>query len=224
VPEIIPFVFMALFKLPLALTVTQILAIDLGTDLLPALGLGSERPEPNVMHRPPRQRTRPLLDKGLILRSFLWLGLIETTLCYLGFFYVFYANGYNLLHLPRVDLLPLAERLLSPEGRVYILATTVFHAGVVAAQIGNAFACRTEKGKVRYLGYITNHFLLAGIAVEIGLILLLIYFPPLAWVFEHLPLPPKYWAGLALFAPILYILDWTRRWIVRRIEWSHNRD
>ena len=40
VPEIVPFILMALFNIPLALTVAQILAIDLGTDLLPALALG----------------------------------------------------------------------------------------------------------------------------------------------------------------------------------------
>jgi len=42
------------------------------------------------------------------------------------------------------------------------LATTVFHAGVVAAQIGNAFACRTEKEYVRRLGWFGNRFLVWG--------------------------------------------------------------
>ena len=79
----LPFMLTALFGIPLALTVAQILAIDLGTDLLPALALGMERPEPDVMRRPPRRRNQPLLDKRLLmLRAFLWLGLIEAALCY----------------------------------------------------------------------------------------------------------------------------------------------
>ncbi|MFJ5612588.1 cation transporting ATPase C-terminal domain-containing protein [Streptomyces sp. NPDC093221] len=43
--------------LPLPLTVLQILAIDLGTETLPALALGREPAEPGVMDRPPRPRT-----------------------------------------------------------------------------------------------------------------------------------------------------------------------
>jgi magnesium-transporting ATPase (P-type) len=215
VPEIMPFILMALFKIPLALTVTQILAIDLGTDLLPALAIGTEKPEPEVMQRPPRQRARPLLDRSLFIRAF-WLGVIETVLCYFGFFAVFYFAGYtHLLSLPRLDLLPYINRLAFGEGRVYVLATTVFHAGVVTAQIGNAFACRTERGVVRRIGFFSNRFLLVGIAIEILLILALIYIPPLALVFEHLPIPRNYWAILILYAPILYLLDWIRRQIIR---------
>ncbi|MGH2592771.1 MAG: cation-translocating P-type ATPase, partial [Anaerolineae bacterium] len=149
-PEIVPFIITALFQIPLALTVTQILAIDLGTDLLPALALGTEKPEPNVMRRLPRKRTQPLLDTGLVLRAFVWLGGIETALCYTGFFVVYSMSGYtNFLNLPRSDWLPYLDRLAAPEGQLYVLATTVFHAGVVTAQIGNAFACRTEKARVR---------------------------------------------------------------------------
>jgi magnesium-transporting ATPase (P-type) len=218
VPEVLPFLLMSLFKLPLALTVAQILAIDLGTDLLPALALGAERPEPGVMERPPRPRHQPLIDRTLLQRSFLWLGLIETALCYLAFYVVFYTNGFpNLLEFARVDLLPFDERVLTDSGRLYIMATTVFHAGVVMAQIGNAFACRTERGHVHYLGWLTNSALLMGVVGEIALIAALIYVPPLAALFEHAPFPLHYWVGLALFAPILYLFDWLRRIIVRRM-------
>jgi magnesium-transporting ATPase (P-type) len=221
VPEIAPFVLTALFRVPLALTVTQILAIDLGTDLLPALALSTEKPEPNVMRRPPRRRDQPLLDAGLLTRAFLWLGLIEAALCYIGFFGVYAQAGYalrDLAHLPRPDWLSFAERLLTPEGRVYILATTVFHAGVVAAQIGNAFTCRTEIEKVHRLGWFSNRFLLLGIVVEVAVIGLLIYVQPLADLFEHLPAPPVYWLGLSLYAPALYTLDRIRKSIARRVE------
>jgi len=219
VPEILPFVLTALFHIPLALTVTQILAIDMGTDLLPALALGAEQPEPNVMRQPPRRRNQPLLDRGLLARAFLWLGVIETTLCYVGFFAVYYLAGYtDFLHLPRVDWLPFPARLATPEGQVYILATTVFHAGVVTAQIGNAFTCRTEKENLHRLGWFSNRFLLAGIVIEVVLILLLIYFQPLAALFEHLPLPPEYWLGLIFYAPVLFILDRVRKSLVQYVD------
>lgn len=63
----------------------QILAVDLGTDMLPALGLGVEPPETDVMNRPPRRLTDRLLDKGLLIKSFLWYGTIESILAMGGF-------------------------------------------------------------------------------------------------------------------------------------------
>lgn len=63
----------------------QILAVDLGTDMLPALGLGVEPPETDVMNRPPRRLTDRLLDKGLLIKSFLWYGTIESVLAMGGF-------------------------------------------------------------------------------------------------------------------------------------------
>lgn len=218
VPEIMPFILTALFQIPLALTVAQVLAIDLGTDLLPALALGTERPEPNVMNRPPRKREQSLLDSRLLARA-LWLGSIETVLCYIGFLGVFRWFGFtDWTHLPHADWLPFAQRLGAEGGAVYILATTVFHAGVVAAQIGNAFACRTEKEYVHRLGWFSNRFLVWGIVAEACLILLIIYAPPLARVFEHLPLPPEWWGRLILFAPAVYFLEWIRKSIVRSMD------
>ena len=54
VPQILPFIAYVLLDIPLPLTVVLILSIDLGTDILPALGLGAEPPETDVMKRKPR--------------------------------------------------------------------------------------------------------------------------------------------------------------------------
>jgi magnesium-transporting ATPase (P-type) len=219
VPEIMSVLGAALLHLPLALTVTQILAIDLGTDLLPALALGTERPEPNVMRQPPRRRSQPVVDAGLLARAGLWLGPIEAGLCFAGFFTVYRLFGYtDWLNLPHPDWLPYGLRLATPAGRVYVLATTVFHAGVVMAQVGNAFTCRTEVEKVHRLGWLSNRFLLLGVAVELGLILTPIYVQPFTQLFEHLPLPAGWWVGLALYAPSLYGLDRVRKSVARRLE------
>jgi magnesium-transporting ATPase (P-type) len=157
-----------------------------------------------------------VVDRSLLLRAFLWLGGIEAALCYLGFFAVYYLAGYtDLLHLPRFDWLPYSQRLATPDSRVYLVATTIFHAGVVMAQIGNAFTCRTEKEAVHHLGWFSNRFLLVGVAVELALILVLIYFRPLAVLFEHVPLPGMYWLVLGLYAPVLYLFDRTRKIIAR---------
>lgn len=207
VPEVVPFALRALLRIPLALTVPQILAVDLGTDLLPALALSTEAPELDVMQRPPRRRSSPLLDRSLVLRV-LRVGIIETALCYASFLWVFHSAGYtNLRSFPPVDLLPFSARLMTREGMVYSLATTVFHAGLVTAQVGSVLACRrmtTEDAG----SWIRNRALRMGIAVELMLILALIYLPPLAALFEHRPIPWTWWVGLILYAPILYGLNW----------------
>lgn len=219
VPEILPFVMTALFDLPLALGVAQILAIDLGTDLLPALALGAERPEPDVMAKPPRSRWSRLIDQSLVARA-IWLGSIETLLCYAGFFAIYELSGRGILLSRLIDLsaLPLIGQLaLSPEA-VYVLAATTFFAGVVMGQIGSAFTSRREISGVHHLGWLSNRLLLAGIAFEVVLVLLLIYWRPLASMFGHLPLPPALWLGLILYGPILYGLDRVRKSLMVRFS------
>jgi magnesium-transporting ATPase (P-type) len=216
IPEILPFVLTGITGIPLALGVRQILAIDLGTDLFPALALGTEKPEPDVMQRAPRPRNRPLIDRGLMARSFLWLGVIEAALCYVAFFFVFITAGViGIDDMAFSQWKHLPEKLAGSPSMVLLTAMTVFHAGVVMAQVGNAFACRSEKLRGRHLGWLSNRLLFGGIAIEITIILALIYIPPLYNIFNHTPLPPQYWIGLALFAPTLYSLEWIRKGFFR---------
>jgi hypothetical protein len=57
--------------------------------------------------------------------------------------------------------------------------------------------------------------------VELLLILLLVYFPPLARAFNHVPLPLAGWAWLSFYPPVLYSLDWLRKSFLR---WQQHRD
>jgi len=212
VPEIAPFLITALTGIPLALNVLQILAIDLGTDQLPALALGMEKPEPDVMKRPPRRRSQPILEKRLLTRAYLWLGPIEATLCFLAFALTYSAFGYGaLVRLPPIPWLePFATARLGLS-QVHVLASTVFFAGVVTSQVGNAFACRTEKGKVHLLGWLSNRYLLLGIALEILMLIALIYVPFLSDLIGMTPLPLLLWPILGLFAPVLIALERIRK-------------
>jgi len=218
-PEAWPFIFQIVFNIPLALTVMQVLAIDLGTDLVPALALGTEKPEPGLMDRPPRGPKDRIVDRRLVVRSLLWLGTLQTALCFAGFFFLWRTMGFHsLLHLPRPDLLPYAQRLLTHDGFVYVLATTMFHAGVITTQIGNAYACRTERTSVFKVGFFSNRFLLFGFLVELTLISILIYAQPFQTIFEHGPLPLQYWGFLFLYAPVMFLAEEARKGIMRRIE------
>jgi len=94
-PEAVPFLVHALSggQIPLALGIMQILAIDLGTDLLPALALGAEPAEPGVMERPPRPRGEHVITRRLLLHAYVWLGPIQAAAAMLGFFVAYAAAG-----------------------------------------------------------------------------------------------------------------------------------
>jgi len=74
IPEAIPYLAYILVRIPLPLTIIQILAVDLGTDMLPALALAAENPTPGIMKQPPRKLKERLLNFPLIARalSVLW--------------------------------------------------------------------------------------------------------------------------------------------------------
>jgi Ca2+-transporting ATPase len=221
VAEVMPFIVKANFPLmPLALNVRQILAIDLGTDMFPALALGMEKPEPDVMKRPPRPRNRPLLDSGLLSRAF-WLGMIEATLCFAGFLSVFILSG----HIHRIGLSFLAPlenlvnfRLNLSFERTMLLAATVYHVGVVMSQVGNALACRSERTRSSALGWLSNKYLWVGILIELLGIVSIVQIPPLARIFNHTALPAWMWIGLAMNALVIYSVEWIRKLINRGIR------
>ncbi|HBX69564.1 MAG TPA: hypothetical protein DEH25_09340 [Chloroflexi bacterium] len=218
VPEVLPFLLTALFNLPLALTVRQILAIDLLTDLFPALALGVEKPEPDIMQHPPRRRNQPLIDDKLLRRAFLWLGPIEALLAFSGFFLVYALFAGKLSpFLPKNGLMSaLVENQAYP---TYLMAITIFHAGVVMAQVGNVFAVRTKTNRRNNRSSIfSNRFLLTSVGIEIGFIMLLIYFPPFAAIFQHAPLPLVFWLWLMFYPVILFGLEWMRKKIVEKIS------
>ncbi len=221
IPELAPFIVTANLPLmPLALSVRQILAIDLGTDMFPALALGMEKPEPDVMIHPPRLRNQPLLDKGLLSRAF-WLGLIEAVMCFTGFITIFVLSGHTeKIGLPFLASISLPEKwkLSLSFPAAMILGSTVYHAGVIMAQIGNAFACRSDRARSSYLGWFSNKYLLIGVLIELAGILGIIYIPFLAGIFNHAAIPIWLWIGLGLYAPCIYTIEWIRKAIYRLLQ------
>ncbi|MEK7215115.1 MAG: cation-transporting P-type ATPase [Chloroflexota bacterium] len=181
VAEMAPYVAFALFGLPLALTVMQVLAVDLGTDMAPALALGAEAPEPGIMDRPPRQQSEHLLTIPLLLRVYGFLGLLEAFFGLAGFFVFNWLAGWRM-----GEPLPVA-------GPVYEQATTITFAAIVSGQIGCLFACRSERVSAFRLSIGSNPLLLAGIAVELAIAAGLIYLPGLQEGFGMRPFTGPAW-------------------------------
>jgi magnesium-transporting ATPase (P-type) len=206
--EAVPFIVFLFSqgRIPLPLTIMQVLAIDLGTDMMPAIGLGAEPPEVGLMQRPPRSQKEPLLKSSLLVRALLWYGLIESIASMSAYFFLNWRFGW-----PSVPL--------APEGtQVYMMATTMTLAGVVAAQVGAVFACRSERASIFKIGFTTNRLVLVGIGVELALLALLIYVPFLQPIFNTAPLDGIDWLYVFAWAPVLLIADELRKAFLRRRE------
>ncbi len=209
VPEVVPFLVFALAggAVPLPLTVMQILAIDLGTDTLPALALSREPAEPGLMDRPPRPRTQGVISRAMLARAWGFLGVISATLVMTGFYLTLRHAGWH----PGASTKP-----GSPLSHAYHQATTVAWLGIVTCQIGTAFAVRTDRASLRSVGLFTNRFLLGGIAFSLAFAALLIYAPVMQPVFGTAALSPSQLATVAPFPFIVWGADELRRFIVRQ--------
>jgi sodium/potassium-transporting ATPase subunit alpha len=206
VPEIVPFLGYGFIGMPLALTIPQVLAVDLGTDMIPALGLGTERPVADVMDIPPRPRTERLLNLPLLLRAYLFLGVIEAVVAMGGFFLYLYANGWTW------------GAPLSWSSPLYKEATTVTLAGIVFAQVVNVFACRSNRLVVARLGWFSNRLILWGIVTELTLLALITYTPTGNEIFGTRSLPLWIFGPLALGALALLLAEECRKIVAGRIK------
>jgi P-type Ca2+ transporter type 2C len=191
--------------------VLQVLAIDLGTELMPAVALSTEAPEPGVIDQPPRSRTTPLLDRGTIRRVFGWLGPIEGLLALLAFGVGLWSAGWR----PGMEF--------AAEGAAYAQATTLTYAAIVLAQVGTAFACRTRRSSLFHIGLFSNRALVLGVLASLALMLALIYVPPLATIFGFVPPAAEHWAMLATFPLVMLLAEEGRKWFRRRqLRESHD--
>lgn len=203
VPEIVPYLAYGLLGMPLALTIPQVLAVDLGTDMLPAVALGAEPPDPGIMDAAPRSRTKRLLNRSLLLRSYAFLGLIEAAIAMAAFFGFLLAQGWTW------------STSLTWSNPLYRQATTVSFAAIVLTQVANVFACRSEHLCLFRFGVGSNPLILWGIGAELTLLLLLVYAPLGNYVLGTAPLPFWVWIPLALAAPLLLLAEGYRKRIGR---------
>jgi magnesium-transporting ATPase (P-type) len=210
VPEIIPYLAFVIFRIPLPLTIIQILAVDLGTDMLPALGLGAEKPGPDIMNAPPRRRDQRLLGGALLARAYLFLGLMQATAAMAAFYFVLHAGGWH------------PGQSLAAHDPLYLKSTTACLSAIVVMQVANVFLCRSERRSLFFRGMFGNKLILAGVATEILLILLIAYTPWGNALFGTAPLPLSVWIFILPFALGMTTLEELRKWILRKFEVSSN--
>ncbi len=206
-PEAVPFILyvMSRTRIPLGLTVMQILSIDLGTDMVPALALGAEPPEPGLMDLPPRNMKEHVINWQLLFRAYFWLGPVQSLAAMAAFYFHYWVNGYwgQWLDLPA-------------QGPIYMAATAMTLASVVATQIGNLFAQRTERASIAHVPFFNNRLIWIGIAFELLLISAIVYVPFLQQFFDTAAIPLPEWLFLFAWTPSLLIMDELRKFYLRR--------
>ncbi|MEN2985048.1 MAG: cation-transporting P-type ATPase [Thermodesulfovibrionaceae bacterium] len=206
IAELIPYIAYAVFRIPLPLTIMQILAIDLGTDILPGLALGAEKPTKEVMKKPPRGPQERLLNIKLLLRVFLILGPIEAMAGLFGYFYVLKSGGWQW------------GEALSANSILYMQATTACLTGIVLAQVANGFVSRSFKESVFGLGIFSNKLLLIGIIFELLLQLFIVYHPWGNSIFSTHPISLNVWLILIPFAAVLFTVEEGRKILTYKLK------
>ena len=191
VAELAPFAVWALSggNIPLGLTVLQVLALDIGTDLLPALALGGEPANPRTMNGP--AKTGKLIDGRLVRRAFGVLGPVEAAVAMLAFLTVLLVSGWTWGSTPTA--------LATASGTLF--------AAVVLGQLANAYACRSESRWVGRVGVTGNRLLTYAVGFELAMLAVFLLVPPLPDLLGgHAPSALGW--GMALLAvPAVLIAD-----------------
>ena len=209
IAELVPILAASFVGLPLVpISALQVLAIDLGSDVLPALALGTEQPEAGIMDRPPRPTDEQLFSRSVITR-FLFLGLIQAAGVTFAFFWKLDQAG-----------IPLAQ-FTDATNPIYREALTMTQAGIVISQCFNGFSVRTDEQSAFSVGLLTNKPLLAAEGVALALMATISYVPLLQNVFNTAPLSVADWALLTAFGAVLFAADETRKVILRTRHRPH---
>lgn len=205
-PEILPYLLYILFPVPLALTVIQILSIDLGTDIIPSMALGREPPEADTMTQPPRSGEFRLLSPGLVLHSYLFLGLIEAFWSLGLFFFVLVDGGWSY------------GLSLEVDDPLYRSATGMTLATILLMQIGNLLGRRHRQASGIDRGLLTNRLLLVGIVIQIVFSWAVLYLPPVQQVLGTGPVSWQIYLIGWLGIPLIFGTDLLRKRFLRSAQ------
>jgi calcium-translocating P-type ATPase len=203
IAELTPILVAVFVGFPLVpITALQILAIDLGSDVMPALALGAEPPEPGIMDRPPRPPSERLFN-ATVVRRFLFLGLIQSFGVVFAFFW-------------RIESAHLAFSDFTVHNEIYREAITMTQAGIVLSQFFNGFSVRTDEQSLFKVGLFSNVPLIGAELFGLVIISAISYLPALQNVFNTAPLTVYDWLMLAAFGLLLLVADELRKAYIRK--------
>jgi magnesium-transporting ATPase (P-type) len=211
VPEVVPFGVYVVLKTPVPITPLQILAIDLGTETLPALALGTEKPDPEVMRMPPRPKNKGLVDRDILLRGYVYLGVLSAFFVVISFLWVLFRGGWH----QGVQLEPNDLTFTNP---LHLEAMTMVFVGIVIMQIANVFTIRSETKSIFKIGFFTNKLIIVGIIFELLFTVALVHIPFFQKVFNTTDIGLRDYAVLFGFMVIIFFVEEGRKYLFNKIR------
>lgn len=200
--ELVAIVVVILLDFPLPLTALLILLVNLGTDLLPSLALGVDPADPLAMREPPRDPNSRIL-RGRFILHFLWLGVVIGFLVLGGYFGMLLYDGWHF------------GEVLVANSLLHLHASSFAFATLVVIQLFNLFNFRSATLSVFSRRIQKNLFLWFAILVSVGLVLVVVEFPPAQKIFSTAHLSLSEWlAVVALSASVLFFEE-TRKMFAR---------
>ena len=230
--EVLPSLLNIAIDMPLGITSMQILSIDLGTELGPAISMSHEYAEDDLMTRPPRNTkvdklvTLPTLGYPYLLASF-----VEICFCLIAYFTAFWEAGImgdelsgiatdnfqgygttNNLWVERGGEIYDSDR----QNHILVNAETAYYLTLVMGQFTHIWFCRTRQKSIFTHGF-RNVVCNYGVCCEIFILVIVIYVPAFHDVFSTFQIGGMYWtmwigSGICLFflnEPRKY---WTRKY------------
>jgi Ca2+-transporting ATPase len=191
IAEILIIFVAMLIGLPVPLKPIQLLWLNLLTDAFPALALGMEKKEPNIMNRPPRKPDEPIMDTRMK-----WQIAIQSTFMTVSVLGVFiyalkFTNGVE-------------------AARTYAFATLIF------SELLRAYTSRSETYSVFSIGFFANKFMVGGTVISFLLLLIVLYVPYLREVFDTTFLSFYDWDIIVAFGLIPFVAAEVSKIFLRR--------
>ena len=180
--EVLTMFLASLFYLPNPLTPIQILFVNLATDGLPAIALGVDPPDKDIMRQSPREKNEGIFARGL------WEKIIV-----------------------RGSLIGVCTLLSFMSGRYYgmDLATcrTITMCTLVMSQLLHVFECRSERHSIFEINIFSNIYLLGAVLVSMTMICCILYIPFLSGIFNTVALNLGQWLLVIFFSGIIFLIN-----------------
>lgn len=180
--EVLTMFLASLFYLPNPLTPIQILFVNLATDGLPAIALGVDPPDKDIMRQSPREKNEGIFSRGL------WEKIIV-----------------------RGSLIGVCTLLSFMSGRYYgmDLATcrTITMCTLVMSQLLHVFECRSERHSIFEINIFSNIYLLGAVLVSMTMICCILYIPFLSGIFNTVALNLGQWLLVIFFSGIIFLIN-----------------
>lgn len=184
-----------LLNLPMPLKPIQLLWLNLVTDSFPALALGMEKGEPDIMHQPPRNAREGIITGHLAFG----IAIQSTMLTFATLLSVIIA--------------------LSKHGHNLAYARTFAFATLITGELLRAYSCRSERYPLSNIGVFSNRFMTLATLLSFLLLLTVIYVPPLPTIFDTVHLDLNSWATIGSLAVLpLLAAEFGKMLFFRRVR------